>query len=62
MDPLHVFGALAAMVATAVGATWALRSKLGDIEQAIHGHIETDLVTHKDQEARIIKLEQRRRR
>lgn len=61
MDPLALIGLGASVVVTAVGATWALRAKLSDIEVAIKGHIEKDEETHRAQEARIIKLEGRTR-
>lgn len=58
MDPLHVFGGILAIVGTTVGATWVLRSKLGDIELAIRGQgLRVDNI-----EARVIKLEAHRER
>lgn len=50
------------LVTTVIGATWALRSKLTDIEKAIAGHIATDEELHKAQDAKILKLEKRGRR
>lgn len=50
------------LITTSVGATWALRSKLTDIEKAIAGHIQEDSDIHKAQDAKILKLEKRGRR
>lgn len=62
MDPLTVFGACVALAVTAGGATWALRTKLSDIELAIRGHIVEDKANHEAHEARIIQLEGRKAR
>lgn len=55
-------GLIVTIAAAAIGATWALRTKLGDIEVAMAKHVEEDTQIHKSHEARVIKLEQRRRR
>ena len=57
-DTLYHLVGIASIV---FGAAWALRTKLSDIEVAIKGHMEKDEATHKNQEARILKLEGRRR-
>lgn len=59
MDPLHIIGAVFSLVAVAVGATWALRTKLSDIEVALRGHVEQDEERHGNHEGRIVKLEKR---
>jgi hypothetical protein len=51
---------LVTILVTVGGATWALRSKLSDIESAIREHVAADEHVHTNQEARIIKLEGRR--
>lgn len=53
---------LIAIVGVAVGATWALRSKLDDVKNALFDHAKEDAEHHADHEARIIKLEGRKRR
>lgn len=60
MDALTVFGACLGVGATIVGATWALRTKLSDIEVALRGHVAEDKATFASHDARIIKLESRR--
>lgn len=62
MEPLTVIGAMVSLITVAAGATWALRSKLSDIELAIRGHVDADEKTHAGQEARIIELEKYRDR
>lgn len=62
MDALTTMGAVAGLVGGAVACTWALRTKLSDIEVAIKGHIEEDKAVQADHGARILKLEGRRRR
>jgi hypothetical protein len=47
---------------TVVGATWALRSKLSDIEKALEGHVKRDDEQHEDHDARIVSLEEWRNR
>ncbi len=51
-----------AIVGTAVGATWVLRTKLSDIEAALNAHISLDAAKLKDLGARVIKLEGRQKR
>lgn len=53
-------GLISAILASAVGATWALRSKLSDIERALSEHVASDTTRFASQDARIIKLEGRR--
>jgi hypothetical protein len=53
---------LVALIGVAVGATWVLRSKLGDVESALGTHVARDDERHADHEARIFKLEGRRKR
>ena len=60
MEPLHLLEAVAAMIATAVGATWVLHSALSDIKGAVEVHVARDEEVHKSHDARIIKLETRR--
>lgn len=60
MDGLAMLGAVGAMIGAVVGATWALRSKLGDLEVALSGHVIEDKAVQKEHAARIIKLEGRR--
>ena len=57
---------LAPIAAMVVGATWVLRSKLGNVESAIgrlaeklEAHVEKDTAEHKAVNARVIKLEGR---
>lgn len=57
------------LAAIGVGATWALRSKLGDIEVALGAHVARDDERHADLKAqvekhddRIVKLEDYRGR
>lgn len=57
MTQAELFG-IFTTVATVVGATWALRSKLGDIEHALTAYV-TKL---EDITTRVIKLEKRRPR
>ena len=52
----------AGALVTVVGAVWVLRSKLSDIEKAIHGHVERDDERHKGHESRIVSLEDWRNR
>lgn len=52
---------LLTFVSTAAAATWVIASKLGKIESAIKGHVATDEVVHAEQNAKILKLEKRRR-
>lgn len=54
-------GLISAILASAVGATWALRSKLSDIERALSEHVALDTSRFAAQDAKIIKLEKRRR-
>lgn len=61
MELTPILGLLGAC-ATVVGATWALRSKLSDIEMAIQGHIKTDAEQHKNHDTRIASLEDWRNR
>ena len=51
----------AGLIATIVGATWALRSAMAGIERAVASHVVHDEHVHKAHEARIVKLEGRRR-
>lgn len=51
----------AGLIATIVGATWALRSALAGIERAMASHVVHDEHVHKTHDARILKLEGRRR-
>jgi hypothetical protein len=46
----------------AIGATWLIRSKLGDLEQALFRHADLDQQRHEDHDRRIIKLEEYRGR
>lgn len=62
MEPLHVVFAVAGTVGAVAGATWALRTKLSDIEVALRGHVEEDRAVQKNHETRIISLEKRRQR
>lgn len=62
MDGLHLFISLVTFAGVVAGATWALRTKLSDIEVALKGHVTQDEEVHKDQGARILKLEGRRKR
>ncbi len=55
-----ISGLIVAILASAIGATWALRSKLGDIEKAMLEHVAADAAVHAAQEAKIFKLEGRR--
>lgn len=48
--------------ATVIGATWVLRSKLSDIEKAVHGHVERDDERHKSLDGRVVSLEEWRNR
>lgn len=48
---------LAGAAVTIIGATWALRSKLSDIETVLVGHVERDDERHKDHSSRIVRLE-----
>ncbi len=49
------------MLAAVVSATWVLRSKLSDVEKAIGTHVAHDEMRFAAQDARIIKMEKRRR-
>jgi hypothetical protein len=60
MDGLAMLATAGAVIGAVVGATWALRTKLGDIEIAIRGHIIEDKAVQGDHEKRIVKLEGRR--
>jgi hypothetical protein len=51
-----------AIIGSVIGMTWALRTKLADIEVAVKGHIAEDKIEHESVNARIIKLESRRRK
>lgn len=53
MDPLTVIGACFGLCAAIAGATWALRTKLGDIELALREHVVEDKAIHD----KVIKLE-----
>jgi len=59
---LELFTLVLTCAASAIGATWLLRSKLSDIEVAIKGHVESDEAIHKATDARVIKLEERAKR
>lgn len=50
------------IIATVVGATWVLRSKLSDIETALKAHVAQDDQRHEDLKARVVKLEDYRGR
>jgi hypothetical protein len=56
MDLSH----LVAILVAVVGATWALRTKLSDIEVALNGHVKKDEAAHDELDKRVIKLEARR--
>ncbi len=49
------------MVTAVVSATWVLRSKLSDVEKALGTHAAHDEMRFSAQDARIVKLERRRR-
>lgn len=50
------------VVTSAIATTWALRSKLSDIESVLKVHVESDEKKHKEMEGKIIRLESRRGR
>lgn len=56
-DIYHLLG----IVAVAVGATWALRSKLDDVKHALTAHVVQDEGRHVNHEGRIVSLEGKRR-
>lgn len=45
----------------ALAATWALRSKLSDIETKLGGHVERTQEQHTELERRVVKLEDYRK-
>ncbi len=49
------------MVATAVTATWVLRSKLSDVECGLKAHVAEDARQFETLTAKVIKMERRRR-
>ncbi len=51
-----------AIAAAVIGATWTLRSKLGDIESALREHVASDATAFAALSNRVIKLEGRTRR
>ena len=54
------FSLIVAIVASVAGAVWVLRSKLTDIEMALHMHIVSTSAELKTLSAKIIRLEERR--
>lgn len=58
MDWQHILE----IVVPVIGATWVLRSKLGDIELALRGHVAQDDERHSNLKERVLKLEDYRGR
>lgn len=54
---VEYFWHVTAIVGAVIGATWALRTKLGDIEAALYTHV----AKHEALEARVIKIEDARK-
>jgi len=59
---METLGLILAIVGSAVGATWSLRSALARIETAIREHVIEDIKVHAAQDAKILRLEKRGRR
>jgi hypothetical protein len=50
-------GTLLTIAGLVIGATWALRSKLGDIEKALSAHVASDTQQFRALDARVTRLE-----
>lgn len=50
------------IVGSGIGATWAIRSKLSDIEVAIKQHVTEDKAEFHKLASRVIQLEERRKK
>lgn len=50
------------ILASVVGMTWALRTKLADIESALRGHVEKTDTAISDLKAQVVELRTKRRR
>lgn len=52
----EMIGLILTILVTAVGATWALRTKLSDIERALTEHVASDTARFAAQDAKIIEM------
>lgn len=59
VDGLGMLGASLGVIGAVVGATWALRTKLSDIEVALRGHVAEDIASFAAHDSRLKSLEQK---
>ena len=57
MDPLALAGAVGAVVAAVIGATWSLRGALSGIERALSAHVAESKQRFHDLGDRVARLE-----
>ena len=62
MSILEILSLVCSGALTAAGATWALRSKLSEIQTALSTHVAKNEMEHFQLDARILKLEAPARR